>query len=71
VVVAHGNSLRAIVKHLAGLSEKEMISYSIPNACPFVFEFDEQMRPIKNYYLMEKEELKAKLEVAAAALAGN
>ena len=48
-----------------------MITYSIPNACPFVFEFDEQMRPIKNYYLMEKEELKAKLEVAAAALAIN
>ena len=45
IVVAHGNSLRAIVKHLTNMSEDEIIKYNIPTAVPFVFEFDDQMRP--------------------------
>ena len=40
IVVAHGNSLRAIVKYLAGMSEKEILGYNIPTGCPLVFEFD-------------------------------
>jgi len=40
IVVAHGNSLRAIVKNLTGISEKEIVSYNIPTAVPLVFEFD-------------------------------
>lgn len=40
IVVAHGNSLRAIVKHLTGISEKDIVSYNIPTAVPLVFEFD-------------------------------
>ena len=41
IVVAHGNSLRAIVKHLSGMNEKEILAYNIPTACPLVYEFDE------------------------------
>jgi 2,3-bisphosphoglycerate-dependent phosphoglycerate mutase len=40
IVVAHGNSLRAIVKHLSGMSEKEILKYNIPTAVPLVYEFD-------------------------------
>ena len=40
IVVAHGNSLRAIVKHLTQMSEKDIIAYNIPTAVPLVFEFD-------------------------------
>ena len=40
VVVAHGNSLRAIVKHLTGMEEGEILKYNIPTAVPLVFEFD-------------------------------
>ena len=60
IVVAHGNSLRAIVKQLTGMNEKEIIAYNIPTACPLVFEFDANMKPVKNYYLIDEEDLKAK-----------
>lgn len=46
IVVAHGNSLRAIVKHLAGMNEAEILKYSIPTGCPLVFEFDENLKPL-------------------------
>ena len=65
VVVAHGNSLRAIVKYLAGMSEQEILKYNIPTACPLVFEFDQDMTPLKNYYLLDAEELKARQEAVA------
>lgn len=65
VIVAHGNSLRAIVMHLAGMSEQEILAYNIPTACPLVFEFDENMKPLKNYYLLDDEELKARQEAVA------
>ena len=65
VVVAHGNSLRSIVKYLAGMSEEEILAYNIPTACPLVFEFDEDMKPLKNYYLLDEQELKARQEAVA------
>ena len=58
IVVAHGNSLRAIVKHLSGMSEAEILKYNIPTAVPFVYEFDNDMKPLNNYYLLDEEELK-------------
>lgn len=64
-MVAHGNSLRAIVKHLSGMNEKEIIAYNIPTACPLVFEFDEKMKPTENYYLIDEAELKARQEAVA------
>ena len=65
IIVAHGNSLRAIVKQLAGMSESEILAYNIPTACPLVFEFDEQMNPLRNYYLLDEAELKARQEAVA------
>lgn len=58
IVVAHGNSLRAVVKHLTGMSEKEILAYNIPTAVPLVFEFDQDLKPLKNYYLLDDAELK-------------
>ena len=43
IVVAHGNSLRAIVKELTGMNEVDILAYNIPTACPLVFEFDENL----------------------------
>ena len=65
VVVAHGNSLRAIVKELAGMSTEEILAYNIPTACPLVFEFDQIMKPLTNYYLLDEAELKARQEAVA------
>jgi 2,3-bisphosphoglycerate-dependent phosphoglycerate mutase len=45
VVVAHGNSLRAIVKHLNGMTEDEALHYNIPTAVPLVLEFDQDLVP--------------------------
>jgi 2,3-bisphosphoglycerate-dependent phosphoglycerate mutase len=65
VVVAHGNSLRAIVKHLSGMGEKEIIKYNIPTACPLVYEFDANLKPIKNYYLLDEKTLKERMAAVA------
>ena len=65
IVVAHGNSLRAIVKHLSGMSEDEILKYNIPTAVPLVFEFDQDMVPLKNYYLLDPAEVKRRQEAVA------
>lgn len=71
VVVAHGNSLRAIVKKLSGMGEDEILAYNIPTACPLVFEFDEHMRATENYYLIDQDELKARQEAVANQTKSN
>lgn len=65
IVVAHGNSIRAIYKHLTKISNEEILNYNVPTASPLVFEFDSQMKPIKNYYLESEEKLKARMEAVA------
>ena len=65
LIVAHGNSLRAIVKYLSGMSNEEILKHNIPTAIPFVYEFDENLKPIKDYFLIDPEELKAKQDAVA------
>ncbi|MBO4282831.1 MAG: 2,3-diphosphoglycerate-dependent phosphoglycerate mutase [Bacteroidales bacterium] len=65
LVAAHGNSLRAIVKLLKGMSNEEIISFNIPTAIPYVFEFDADMRLSKDYFLADPEELKQLMEKVA------
>lgn len=57
LVVAHGNSIRAIVKYLDNVSKEDIINLNIPTSVPLVYEFDERIRPLKNYYLADPEEL--------------
>ena len=47
------------------MSEPEIIAYNIPTACPLVFEFDQDMNPLKNYYLLNAEELAARQKAVA------
>jgi 2,3-bisphosphoglycerate-dependent phosphoglycerate mutase len=65
LVVAHGNSLRSIVKYLDNISEKDIMEVNIPTAVPLVYELDENLKPIRNYYLMNDDELKAKMDAVA------
>ncbi|POB11276.1 2,3-diphosphoglycerate-dependent phosphoglycerate mutase [Sulfobacillus sp. hq2] len=51
LIVAHGNSLRALVKSLDNLSDQEIVSLDIPTGIPLVYEFDEDVRPVRHYYL--------------------
>jgi len=51
VIAAHGNSLRALVKHLDTVPEEEIVELNIPTGVPLVYELDEQLKPLKHYYL--------------------
>ncbi|SJZ41896.1 2,3-bisphosphoglycerate-dependent phosphoglycerate mutase [Pilibacter termitis] len=53
-VGAHGNSIRALVKHIEGLSDDEIMGVEIPNFPPLVYDFDEKLNVVKKYYLEEK-----------------
>lgn len=63
LIAAHGNSLRALIKHLDGISDEDIAGLNIPTAQPLVYEFDD-MKPIRHYYLGNQEIAKA---IAAAA----
>ncbi len=65
LVVAHGNSLRGIVKHLKGISDKDIASLNIPTAVPYVFEFDDKLQLVKDYYLGDQDEIRKKQEAVA------
>ncbi|OGA97942.1 MAG: phosphoglyceromutase [Burkholderiales bacterium RIFCSPHIGHO2_12_FULL_69_20] len=55
VVAAHGNSMRALVKYLDGISEEDIVGLNIPNGIPLVYELDADLKPIKSYYLGDPE----------------
>jgi 2,3-bisphosphoglycerate-dependent phosphoglycerate mutase len=55
LIVAHGNSLRALVKYLDGVSNEDIVALNIPTGIPLVYELDEELRPVKHYYLGDPE----------------
>jgi 2,3-bisphosphoglycerate-dependent phosphoglycerate mutase len=65
LIVAHGNSLRSIVKYLDCISDNDIMEVNIPTAVPLVYELDHELKPLKNYYLMSEQELKKKMEEVA------
>ncbi|MDF3019052.1 MAG: hypothetical protein K0Q92_355 [Steroidobacteraceae bacterium] len=62
MVVAHGNSLRAVVKMLDNVSEADITELNIPTGVPLVYELDEQLKPVKSGYLGDPEAIKAAAE---------
>jgi 2,3-bisphosphoglycerate-dependent phosphoglycerate mutase len=67
IVAAHGNSLRAMVKYLDGVSDPDIVALNIPTAIPLVYELDDNMRALRHYYLGDAEAIAA----AAAAVANQ
>jgi 2,3-bisphosphoglycerate-dependent phosphoglycerate mutase len=65
IIAAHGNSLRALVKYLDNLSEAEIMELNIPTGVPLVYEFDENLKPIKHYYLGDADEIAAAMNAVA------
>jgi len=55
LVSAHGNSIRALVKYLDGISDADIVGLNIPNGIPLVYELDGDLRPIRHYYLGDAE----------------
>ena len=66
VVAAHGNSIRALIKYLDNISDNDIVSLNIPNGIPLVYELDENLKPIRHYYLGDAEAA-AKAAAAVAA----
>jgi 2,3-bisphosphoglycerate-dependent phosphoglycerate mutase len=65
IVSAHGNSLRALVKYLDNISEEEIVGLNIPTGIPLVYEFDNDMSPIRHYYLGDQEAIQKASEAVA------
>lgn len=55
IIVAHGNSLRGLVKYLDNLSDEEVMNLEIPTGVPLVYELDDNLKPIKHYYLKDED----------------
>jgi len=65
LIAAHGNSLRALVKYLDNVSEKDIIELNIPTGMPLVYELDDNLKPLNRYYLGDPEKVKAAMDAVA------
>lgn len=66
IIAAHGNSLRALVKYLDGISDQDIVHLNIPTGIPLVYELDDQLCPVRHFYLGDPEEVaRATADVAA------
>ena len=65
IVAAHGNSLRALVKYLDGISDAEIVNLNVPTGIPLVYELDEALKPLKSYYLGDQAAIKAAQDAVA------
>jgi len=62
LIVAHGNSLRALIKHLDQIPDDEITGLNIPTGIPLVYELDQDLKPVKHYYLGDAETVKRAIE---------
>ena len=66
LIAAHGNSLRALVKHLDGISDDAIVKLNIPTGIPLVYELDESLKPLRHYYLGDPDEVARRVASVAA-----
>lgn len=66
LIAAHGNSLRALVKYLDNISEKDIVEMNIPTGMPLVYELDDSLKALNRYYLGDPEKVRAAMEAVAA-----
>jgi 2,3-bisphosphoglycerate-dependent phosphoglycerate mutase len=71
LIAAHGNSLRALVKYLDQISDEKIVSMNIPTGIPLVYELDENLAPIRNFYLGDPEKIQAAIQSVANQLKGG
>lgn len=65
IIAAHGNSLRALVKYLDGISDEEIVGLNIPTGVPLLYELDENLRPISRRYLGDQDAIAGKIDAVA------
>ena len=66
LIAAHGNSLRALVKHLDNISDEEIVELNIPTGAPLVYELDQNLKAIKHYYLGDAAEIEKAISSVAS-----
>jgi 2,3-bisphosphoglycerate-dependent phosphoglycerate mutase len=65
IISAHGNSLRALIKMLDGISDQDIVGLNIPNGQPLVYELNAELKPIKSYYLGDQDAIAAAMQAVA------
>lgn len=65
IIVAHGNSIRALIKYLDNVSDKDIVGLNIPTGQPLVYELNDDLTPIRHYYLGDQEAIKAAMDAVA------
>jgi 2,3-bisphosphoglycerate-dependent phosphoglycerate mutase len=65
IIAAHGNSLRALIKYLDNVSDKDIVELNVPTGQPLVYELDADLKPIRSYYLGDQEAIKAAMAAVA------
>jgi 2,3-bisphosphoglycerate-dependent phosphoglycerate mutase len=62
IISAHGNSIRALVKYIDGVSDVDIVNLNIPTGIPLIYELDEELKPVKHFYLGDPVEIKRATE---------
>lgn len=65
IIAAHGNSLRALVKYLDNIPDSEIVGLNIPTGLPLVYELDDNLKPLRHYYIGDPEDVKKAIEAVA------
>jgi 2,3-bisphosphoglycerate-dependent phosphoglycerate mutase len=66
LIAAHGNSLRALIKHLDGMSDAEIVPLNVPTGIPLVYELDGNLEPVRHYYLGDADEVAKRVAAVSA-----
>jgi 2,3-bisphosphoglycerate-dependent phosphoglycerate mutase len=66
LIGAHGNSLRALIKHLDSISDADIVGLNVPTGAPLVYELDAELRPLRHYYLGDAEEIARRIAAVSA-----
>ena len=66
IVAAHGNTIRAFMKHLDEMTEEEVLHTNIPTGIPLVYELDDDLKPLRHYYLGDQEKIQAAMHAVAS-----
>ncbi|HUW35695.1 MAG TPA: 2,3-diphosphoglycerate-dependent phosphoglycerate mutase [Rhodocyclaceae bacterium] len=65
IIAAHGNSLRALIKYLDGVSDADIVGLNIPTGQPLVYELDDELKPQRHYYLGDEDAIQAAMQAVA------
>jgi len=65
IIAAHGNSIRALIKYLDNVSEQDIVGLNIPTGTPLVYELDDELKPLRHYYLGDQEKIAAAVNAVA------